>query len=542
MAAQAPTDFPIPEDVTGFWQWDKLHAPRPLPPLDQELITSTGEGFTRSMLEMGSTYGVVTRFINYYGFLTMVPQDLGGEDRDARLARYDRNVADLMPRIGEKWDNEWLPKMLPDLEKARTTDWSKLSEDELVRSLGEMRARVVDRWAVHGLINYSFYAAGLFADFYRDELQPENEKEGYEVLQGFPSIALDSARGLWQLSRKVRENAELRELFDNNQVEQLKAKLPASETGRAFLRDLDAYLQDFGWRADSVYELNRPAWREDPSIPLGAIQGYLTIGDEGGPDAQYQQAVDRREQLLANARAKLAGKPDKLSEFNRLYAQAERFTPISEDHNHYIDQMGDIQLRYPALEIGRRLVARGLLEKPEDIFFVYFRELRGSIEGADRRQAVAERKQEWEKFSRVVPPPIIGVPPPFSGDPVEELLMRFFGTPVEPSSDPAVINGIAASPGTAHGRAKVVRDLTEASKVSQGDVLVCEMTLPPWTPLFSTVSAVVADTGGVLSHCAIVAREYRIPCVVGTAVGTAVLKDGMMLTVDGTRGLVRIES
>jgi rifampicin phosphotransferase len=120
--------------------------------------------------------------------------------------------------------------------------------------------------------------------------------------------------------------------------------------------------------------------------------------------------------------------------------------------------------------------------------------------------------------------------------------MRFFGTPVEPSSDPAVINGIAASPGTAHGRAKVVRDLTEASKVSQGDVLVCEMTLPPWTPLFSTVSAVVADTGGVLSHCAIVAREYRIPCVVGTAVGTAVLKDGMMLTVDGTRGLVRIES
>jgi pyruvate,water dikinase len=92
------------------------------------------------------------------------------------------------------------------------------------------------------------------------------------------------------------------------------------------------------------------------------------------------------------------------------------------------------------------------------------------------------------------------------------------------------------------GRAKVVKKLSEASKIEPGDVLVCEMTMPPWTPLFSTVSAVVADTGGILSHCAVVAREYGLPCVVGTAVGTAVIKDGMMLTVDGTKGIVRIDS
>jgi phosphoenolpyruvate synthase/pyruvate phosphate dikinase len=72
-------------------------------------------------------------------------------------------------------------------------------------------------------------------------------------------------------------------------------------------------------------------------------------------------------------------------------------------------------------------------------------------------------------------------------------------------------------------------------------VLVCEMTMPAWTPLFATVSAVVADSGGVLSHCAIVAREYRIPCVVGTYVGTRVLKDGQRITVDGAQGIVRIE-
>ena len=105
-----------------------------------------------------------------------------------------------------------------------------------------------------------------------------------------------------------------------------------------------------------------------------------------------------------------------------------------------------------------------------------------------------------------------------------------------------VINGIGASSGTVQGRAKVVHTLSEASKLQPGDILVCEMTMPPWTPLFSIASAVVADTGGVLSHCAIVSREYGMPCVVGTLVGTAVLQDGMLLTVDGSQGIVRIDA
>jgi pyruvate,water dikinase len=136
----------------------------------------------------------------------------------------------------------------------------------------------------------------------------------------------------------------------------------------------------------------------------------------------------------------------------------------------------------------------------------------------------------------------MGVPAPPTGDPVEDVLVRFFGAPVEPSADPSVLQGIAAAPGVVTGTAKVVKSLDEASKLQQGDVMVCEMTLPPWTPLFSTVSAVVADTGGILSHCAIVAREYRIPCVVGTGVGTVTIKDGQKVTVDGSKGIVRIES
>ena len=105
-----------------------------------------------------------------------------------------------------------------------------------------------------------------------------------------------------------------------------------------------------------------------------------------------------------------------------------------------------------------------------------------------------------------------------------------------------IVLALAASKGVARGRAKVVRTLSEASKLQKGDIMVCELTMPPWTPLFSTVSALVADTGGVLSHCAIVSREYGLPAVVGTRMGTAVIKDGMHLTVDGSKGIVRIDA
>ena len=86
-----------------------------------------------------------------------------------------------------------------------------------------------------------------------------------------------------------------------------------------------------------------------------------------------------------------------------------------------------------------------------------------------------------------------------------------------------------------------IRELADADRLEPGDILVCGMTAPPWTPLFAIAAGVVTDTGGVLSHSAICAREYSIPCVVGTMVGTSVIRDGSFITIDGERGLVRLE-
>jgi rifampicin phosphotransferase len=102
------------------------------------------------------------------------------------------------------------------------------------------------------------------------------------------------------------------------------------------------------------------------------------------------------------------------------------------------------------------------------------------------------------------------------------------------------VRGSAGSAGVARGRARVIRSLADAGTPQKGDILVAPTTSPLWTPLFATVAAVVTDTGGVLSHSAIVAREYGIPAVVGTGSATTIIRDGQMIEVDGSAGIVRI--
>jgi rifampicin phosphotransferase len=538
----AHIEFPVSPDIEGFWQWDKMHCPRPQTPLTEEaFLSAISEGFSKAMDEWACPVGIQYRLINYYGFLSTPPFDLGNESMEERVARHQQIMDEVLPRLGELWEQEWLPSILPGIEKARATDYAALTDEGLFEVLEEMGRAFVGRYVVHGRINFVTMSASQFADFYNETFGPEDPTEPYLLLQGFPTRSLDAGRGLWKLSRTIKNNRKLKSLFEKLETSQLISQLEASDEGANFLREFRTYLDEFGWRSDA-FEMADLTWRENPIIPLNTLQGYIYLDDTADPDVRFKEAVQTRERLLSEARQRLAQDPEKLSRFNQLYEVARPYLTLTEDHNYYIDQIGNAIMRLPFLELGRRLVHRGVLSNENDIFWLYLAEIRDGLSGTNHQSLVAQRKSEMEKWSRIVPPPTIGEPPPPNDDPFAASMGKMFGVPPEPSRDPDVITGIGASPGTVQGRAKVVRNLSEASKVQPGDILVCEMTMPPWTPLFSTVSGVVADTGGVLSHCAIVAREYRMPCVVGTVLGTSAIKDGMLLTVDGSKGIVRIDS
>src|SRR5215510_1562961 len=433
------TDFPLPPDVEGFWSWEKGHFPRPATPLTQEMVYGAlSAGFSRAMHDSACPCGVACRAINYYGFLALTPFDLDTETMEDRGIRYQERLGEVLPRMGALWEQAWLPAILPGLERGRTIDYTALSNAELLHTLDDMLRDFLARWTVHGYVNFVTISASWFADFYHETFEPADPTEPYLCLQGFPTRSLDAGRGLWRLSRNIKTSPVLTRLFEAQEPVQVVAHLERSEEGRHFLGEFRAYLDEFGWRSDA-FELADPTWRESPLIPLNTLQGDLALGEEADPEVRFQAAVSTRARLLTQARQRLADAPETLARFNQLYDMARHYVPLTEDHNFYIDQMGNAVMRLPLLELGRRLVHQGVLTGATDVFLLYLAEIRAGLEGAHQQSVAAQRQADIAAWSRIMPPPVIGAPPPPSDDPFEEAVLRkMLGMPPEPSRDSAI--------------------------------------------------------------------------------------------------------
>ena len=261
--------------------------------------------------------------------------------------------------------------------------------------------------------------------------------------------------------------------------------------------------------------------------------------------------VNEREELLAQTRKRLVGYPqDIINRFESTLKNAQIANTISEDHAFWIDNALMYYLREIFLEFGRRFSDKGVMDNADDVWNLKPDELFETAQQfprIDRHQLIAERRAVVEHFSSVSPPAALGSrsagPRPDSKS--GRAVSRFMGVHASratsaPLDDPNTIPGQAASSGVARGPACVCHSLSEAAKLKSGDILVAETTLPAWTHLFAIANAVVTDVGGILSHCAVVAREYGIPAVVDTGVASSSIKDGQLIEVDGNAGVVRI--
>jgi rifampicin phosphotransferase len=544
MTSTTQLAFPSPQEIAGYWDWDKIHAPRPLTPLAGDaVVMGMSEGFTIAQHAFGSPLALRCRMVNNYLYAAFTP-DPSFTPPTTDPDEYSRALEEVAFRTGERWTNEWEPSLIPILHKLRTTDFDAMTDAELRDAFEEQIKNHIYMWEIHGWINLSLLPATALTEFYNAEIQPADRNEAWQLLQGYKTKSIDAGSGLFRLSRSVKTSPVLSKVFELD-PSAIPAALEASDEGKALLEGLRTYLEEFGWRSDGIYELGDATWREDMTIPLNTIQGYIRLGEEQNPELAMVRASERREELRSAALSKLASDPAKVRRFDELMEAAKYNTRVVEDHSYWIDQMGVAALRRFLLSLGKRLTERGVFDRSDDVLYLYKDEIRQALsEKVDFRSAVAERRAALEVAKTIVPPDHLGEATPANPDPffvaIVDKMLGFL--PIEPSTDPSIITGVAASPGTAQGTVKVVRTLVEASKLQQGDIMVCEMTVPTWVPLFATVRAVVADSGGILSHCAIVAREFGLPAVVGTRVGTTTLRDGMTITVDGARGMVRIDS
>jgi phosphohistidine swiveling domain-containing protein len=266
-----------------------------------------------------------------------------------------------------------------------------------------------------------------------------------------------------------------------------------------------------------------------------ATRGELDRGTGTRAPDNHDELVARREVAEAAARTALRRSPRRGRAFERLLSDAQRPARAREEQVPSFTRPWPV-LRLAVLRLGGALTAAGVIDEPDDVFFVTRQEVVEAITQGEGSWvgAVAARRLARERAARLVPPMTVGQAPFL----VRKLVLEGRSlVGAKPPGSRTLLVGVPASPGRISGRVRVVHD-PDAAALQPGEVLVAPLTAPAWTPLFATAAAVVTDVGSALAHASVIAREYGIPAVVGCGDATSRLKDGQLVTVDGGAGLI----
>ena len=517
-----------------------MHFNNVMPPLEAEYWAQFMHGLTLSMEHYEMPLQGAAKAFNYWFYFGIFPR-FPPELMEEQSKRSDEVVMATVHRLQERWDEEWLPEIMTQIRDWDAFDLAAASDAELQAHLPKMWAGAHRLADLHfQIVTPVYIALSLLDDLYND-LFSEGVFESQKLFQGFDNKTMEVGRALWDLSRKAKASDGVRKIFEQNAPGDVMNALLESDEAQAFTTELVAFLNSHGKRV-SDWGIRVESWVEDPSPVMVNLKDY--IQQERDPDAEQEERAAEREDAIATVRERLQGYPSNVrDEFELLLKAAATAVVLTEGHGYWIYFQSTYRVRRVLVEIGKRLAEAGTVAIAEDVFFLRTDEIApalGASPAPDHTGLVEARREEMKHFESVKPPMFMGTdygpPPP---DLLGMALGKFFGAPAEQDdATPDQVVGNAGSPGKFRGTAKVVGSLDEAAKLGVGEILVAETTSPSWTPLFATAAGIVTDTGGILSHCAVVAREYGIPAVVGTGVATSTIRDGQTIEVDGDAGRV----
>jgi rifampicin phosphotransferase len=575
LAEQSIEPVPVPVEVPpGYWEREASHAPKPWTPMS--LSVAFADPRNRASRRWFSELGLLAetfelRQIGGWEYGRLVP--LGGKDRPAPPAflmpllirlvpAMRRRIADAVAavrtdkpgRFIKQWHGEWQPDLKARIEQLRDTDLAALDDPELDADAGRALDLVHKAIDIHFIVHAALMPILAELAFTCQELLGWSDQATLDLLAGLSTTSTQPAHQLAQLARLAADRPAILSLLatvDGGTAARL------AEADPEFTKAFDEYQSEFCCRA-LRYEIAEPSLAETPELTLRLLADQIARNYD--PAAEAEATAERRRAAKEKARAALAGRsPAERERFERVLARAERAYPVREDNEFFTASVPLALIRYRLLEIGRRLVERAQLERTDDIFFLSWEETLTALRNGDDRRVLAFRRRGERAFIEQHPGPATygkhpGSPPSFDALPAEarfimRALLWYKDRILEPAPsnreqrlDGQVLTGIPASPGRYIGPVRVIMDESEFDRLQLGDVLVCPITSPVWSVLFPSVGALVTDTGGVLSHPAIIAREYRVPAVVATGNATAVLRDGQPVTVDGSAGTIDIQS
>lgn len=393
-------------------------------------------------------------------------------------------------------------------------------------------------------IQLTLPAASISETLFKKLFQGASRRAGITdtsvFLLGFDTIALQSEKNLWNLSEWVKQNNTLNLYLQNNPTTKIaedfmSSVMPAGVSHEAWIEwktKINQYFKEFGRTA---YEFDF-AYSTPQETLTPTIESIKTFVEGKGESPFLRQATfeKRRKQAEEKSLQQIGAPRKKL--FLKLLHWAQETAPMRENAI-YLMGMGHPLIRRMFQELSERFLRGGAISHLDDIYWLTKSELEALIEQLDKNihlsdmnGAIPARKAELEKYRSYVSPSQLP----------EKNKRAMTQTPQKRKDGKIVLTGIGTSAGVVTAPACVLNSPADFEKFQAGSVLVAVTTTPAWTPVFSSASAIVTDIGGPLSHSSIVAREYGIPAVMATHSATRSIKNGQMITVDGTAGTVTI--
>ena len=566
-----------------FWFFDGLHNPEPIYPFDA-IMTESWWVFLNQFLtrvwQVPPASGIDQRLVN--GYLYVSPTTIDDP------AEIEQRVPVFLERAGQyyaNWDeiyDKWIVKAedcidrlrkiefepLPDLEpietvtsvRGTTSAWDIVHRyDELLENMHEMAC-------YHFELNMLGYGAFMtFSDFCKTAFPDMPDQSIARMVGGVDILFFRPDDEVRKLSRLAIELGLADAVLDNDDPDDVLRAMGAAEGGDRWLAALEEAKDPWFWFSTGTgYCHQHRSWIDDLTVPFGAMQGYITKLQAGESiDRPLDEILRERERIASEYRELLPTDDDRAA-FDETLALARKVYPYVENHNFYVEHWHHSMFWNKVRDLGRVFHAGGFLVDSEDIFYLHRYEVHEALfdmltawattnPGRPRywQDEIAERKRIMEKLRAWAPPPALGKPPEAVTEAATVMLWGITTDMVEQWLDaqggngdadggPAALNGFAASPGVAEGPARVITAVDQLDQVELGEILVCPITAPSWAPVFAKIAGAVSDVGGIMSHAAIVSREYGLPAVVGTGFGTRQIETGQRVRVDGNEGTVTV--
>jgi pyruvate,water dikinase len=358
-----------------------------------------------------------------------------------------------------------------------------------------------------------------------------SEDERQIVLRGLPgNPTTEMNLALWALAQTVQADPTTAALVQHTPPAQLSDAYRSGSLPPALQHGLSQFLASYGHRSVNELDMGMPRWSEDPTYLFGVLASYLQLRHVAqAPDRQFQQATQEAETMLAELtrRARRASRVRSL--LVGFFLRRARALGGLREMPRFALALLLAQARELLSPVSHALVKANRLAHADDIWFLGLPEIEVALDGTDFRKTIDERRARYdqERLRRHVPLVLLS-------DGTEPTIES-----AAPISADHLLRGTAASPGLVTAPARVILD-PHAAQLAHGEILVAPSTDPGWTPLFLTAGGLVMETGGAMSHGAIVAREYGIPAVVGVAGATELIHTGQTVTVDGITGTVTL--